>query len=308
MKNFSVIDLNWTGRPHSIASMLIESEGASALVDPGPESTIETLRSALRARGLDFASLDSLLLTHIHLDHAAATGSIVRENPNLKVFVHEFGAAHMVDPSRLLASAGRLYGADLKPLYGECLPVPRDNLRPLAGGETIHVGGVQLGVFHTPGHASHHVAYWDPASRVAFVGDNAGIRIEGKSYLLPATPPPDIDLVLWNSSLDTMVSLDPDRLFLTHFGYIDNPAEHIGLYRERLRAWAGLTQRLLDLGEALEVGERRFIEEISSEIRGVLPTEPAELYIFNGGLGLSWRGLVRYLKKRTLQEKAQTSA
>ena len=278
------------------------------MIDPGPESTLATLRSALRARGLDFASLDSLLLTHIHLDHAAATGSIVRENPSLKVFVHDFGATHLVDPSRLLASAGRLYGADLKPLYGECLPVPRNNLRPLVGGETIRIGEVKLDVFYTPGHASHHVAYWDPASRVAFVGDSAGIRIEGKSYLLPATPPPDIDLELWNCSLDTIVSLHPDRLFLTHFGYIDNPAEHIRLYRERLRDWAGLTQRLLDSGEPQEVGERRFIEEVSGEVRGVLPAEPAELYIFNGGLGLSWRGLVRYLKKRSLQVKPQMLA
>jgi len=308
MNHFSTIDLNWTGRPQSIASLLIQSEDTSALIDPGPESTLETLREALLSRGLSFASLDSLLLTHIHLDHAGATGSIVRENPNLKVYVHEFGATHMVDPSRLLASAGRLYGADLKTLYGECLPVPENNLRPLEGGETISVGQRKLDVFHTPGHASHHVAFWDPASRVAFVGDSAGIRIEGKPYLLPATPPPDIDLELWNASLDTIASWNPERLFLTHFGYIDNPGEHIRLYRERLRDWAALTERLLHSTESPEAGERRFIEEISREVRGVLPAEPAELYIFNGGLGLSWRGLVRCLKKRSLQAKPQASA
>jgi glyoxylase-like metal-dependent hydrolase (beta-lactamase superfamily II) len=308
MKNFSTIDLNWTGRPQSIASLLIESEGTHALVDPGPESTLETLRGELRARGLTFASLDSLLLTHIHLDHAGATGSIVRENPNLKVYVHEFGATHMVDPSRLLASAGRLYGGDLKTLYGECLPVPEGHLLPLDGGEQITVGQITLDVFYTPGHASHHVAYWDPASRIAFVGDNAGIRIEGKPYLLPATPPPDIDLEIWNKSLDTIASWNPERLFLTHFGYIDNPADHIRLYRERLGDWASLTERLLNSAESLEAGEGLFIEEISRDVRGVLPAEPAELYIFNGGLGLSWRGLVRYLKKRSLHAKPQATA
>jgi glyoxylase-like metal-dependent hydrolase (beta-lactamase superfamily II) len=308
MNNFSTIDLHWTGRPQSIASLLIQSDGMSALIDPGPESTLETLRAALQSRGLNFASLDSLLLTHIHLDHAGATGSIVRENPKVKVYVHEFGATHMVDPSRLLASAGRLYGADLKPLYGECLPVPEANLYPLDGGETLSIGLVKLAVSYTPGHASHHVAYWDPPSRVAFVGDNAGIRIEGKAYLLPATPPPDIDLEQWNKSLDTIGSWNPERLFLTHFGYIDNPAEHIRLYRERLRAWAALTEKLLKSSESLEAGERRFIEEISSEVRDVLPAEPAELYIFNGGLGLSWRGLARYLKKRSLPAKPQASA
>jgi glyoxylase-like metal-dependent hydrolase (beta-lactamase superfamily II) len=309
MSHYSTtIDLNWTGRPQSIASLLIESEGARALIDPGPESTLEALRDALRTRGLSFASLDALLLTHIHLDHAGATGSIVRENPNLRVYVHEFGAPHMVDPSRLLASAGRLYGANLKTFYGECLSVPESNLRTLDGGEQIQIGQAKLDVCYTPGHASHHVAYWDPASRIAFVGDNAGIRIEGKPYLLPATPPPDIDLELWNNSLDTIASWHPERLFLTHFGYIDNPAEHIRLYRERLRAWAALTQQLLESSESPENGERRFIEEISNEVRTVLPAEPAELYIFNGGLGLSWRGLVRWLRKRSPQAKPQASA
>ena len=307
MKPFTTIDLDWTGRPQSIASLLIESDGAAALIDPGPASTLEALRTALQAHGLSFASLNAILLTHIHLDHASATGSIVGENPNLKVYVHEFGGTHMVDPSRLLVSAGRLYGADLKTLYGECLPVPESNLRPLDGGEQIQIGQVKLEVFYTPGHASHHVAYWDRASRVAFVGDNAGIRIEGKSYLLPATPPPDIDLALWNKSLDTIASWNPERLFLTHFGYIDNPSEHIRLYRERLRDWAALTEKLLESSDSLEAGERRFIEQISSEVRDVLPAEPAELYIFNGGLGLSWRGLVRYLKKRSLQAKPQAS-
>src|SRR5215813_301294 len=147
---FNIVDLDWTGRPQSIASLLIESEGATALIDPGPESTIETLKEQLGSRGLDFASLDALLLTHIHLDHAGATGSIVRENPRIKVYVHEFGAVHMVDPSRLLASAGRLYGGDLKVLYGECLPVPENNLLSLEGGEQITVGQVKLDVFYTP--------------------------------------------------------------------------------------------------------------------------------------------------------------
>lgn len=307
MNHFSTIDLKWTGRPQSIASLLIESGGFRALIDPGPESTLATLRAILGSAGLTLASLDALLLTHIHLDHAGATGSIVRENPNLKVYVHESGAAHMADPSRLLASAGRLYGADLQTLYGECLPVPPGNLRPLKGGETVSIGQVRLDVFYTPGHASHHVAYWDAQSRIAFVGDNAGIRIEGKPYLLPATPPPDIDLELWNASLDAIASWNCERLFLTHFGYVENPAEHIRLYRERLRDWAALTENLLQSSESLEAGERGFIAEISRDVRDILPTEPAELYIFNGGLGLSWRGLVRYLKKRALQAKPQSS-
>src|ERR1700747_1143688 len=124
MTTITTIDLNWTGRPRSTAAVLIESEGASVLIDSGPASTLETLRAGLRDRGQDFHTLDALLLTHIHLDHAGATGALVRENPNLRVYVHEFGLIHMIDTSRLLASAGRLYGGDLQTLYGECMPVP----------------------------------------------------------------------------------------------------------------------------------------------------------------------------------------
>src|SRR5947207_3402083 len=194
---FTPIDLNWMGRPRSIAAVLVESEGASALVDPGPESTLETLRAGLQAHGHNFQTLRALLLTHIHLDHAGATGALLRENPSLKVYVHESGAPHMVDPSRLLASAGRLYGGDLQPLYGECQPVPEANLISLEGGERIRIGELDLEVFYTPGHASHHVTYWDRKSGTAFVGDTAGIRIEGEAFLLPATPPPDIELEIW---------------------------------------------------------------------------------------------------------------
>jgi glyoxylase-like metal-dependent hydrolase (beta-lactamase superfamily II) len=299
MTGFTTVDLNWTGRPQSIAALLIESAGQSVVIDPGPASTLDTLRSTLENRGLDFRSLDSLLLTHIHLDHAGATGALVRENPGLQVYVHEFGATHMADPSRLLASAGRLYGGDLKPLYGECLPVPPENLRSLDGGEKLRIGEIELEVFYTPGHASHHVTFWDPASGTAFVGDTAGIRVEGQSFLLPATPPPDIELELWNRSLNLIASWEPQRIFLTHFGYIENPAEHIRLYREQLRNWASLTEELLESTEDLAVAERRFIEIVSSEVRSVLPAKAAEHYIFNGGLGLSWRGLARYIGKKS---------
>jgi glyoxylase-like metal-dependent hydrolase (beta-lactamase superfamily II) len=301
MASFATIDLNWTQRPQAIASLLIDSAGTRALIDPGPASTIETLRAGLRARGLDFQSLNFLLLTHIHLDHAGATGSLVRENPRLKVYVHEFGATHMADPSRLLASAGRLYGGNLVRLYGECFPVPRENLIPLDGGENIRIGDVSFDVFYTPGHASHHVSFWDPFSRIAFVGDNAGIRVEGKSYLLPATPPPDIDLELWNRTLDTMALWNPERLFLTHFGYMDDPQEHIRKYRDCLRNWGALTARLLQTAPDSESAESQFIEAVASEVRHELPPDVAELYIFNGGLGLSWRGLARYARKKAAQ-------
>ena len=299
MTTYHTIDLNWTGRPKSVAAVLLESDGQCALIDPGPESTLGALRAGLAARGRELASLDALLLTHIHLDHAGATGALVRENPGLRVYVHEIGAVHMADPSRLLASAGRLYGDQLKVLYGDCRPVPEENLASLEGGETIRVGGLELGVFYTPGHASHHVTFWDPASRTAFVGDTAGLRVEGQEYLLPATPPPDIDLELWRGSLETIASWSPERLFLTHFGYANDPAGHIRRYQEILDEWGGLAAGLLQSGEEESALERRFVESVSSGMRSVLDPASAEHYIFNGALGLSWRGMARYGRKKS---------
>jgi glyoxylase-like metal-dependent hydrolase (beta-lactamase superfamily II) len=301
MTTFTTIDLNWTGRPRSIAALLIESGSKSAVVDPGPESTLEALRAGLQARGQSVHSLNSLLLTHIHLDHAGATGALVRENPSLKVYVHEFGAMHMIDPSKLLASAGRLYGGDLKPLNGECAPVPKESLLPLDGGEQVRIGDVELDVFYTPGHASHHVTYWDRKSRTALVGDTAGIRVQGDTFLLPATPPPDIDVEIWDQSLDTISSLNPERLFLTHFGFIENPAEHIRLYKERLAEWSALTRKLMASGMETTEAEKAFVDSVASEIKSTLPADAAEHYIFNGGLRLSWLGLMRYVKKKDLQ-------
>ena len=308
MTAFTTIDLNWTGRPRSIAALLIESGNTLAVVDPGPESTLETLRARLRERGHDFKSLDFLLLTHIHLDHAGATGALVRENPALKVYVHEFGATHMVDPSRLLASAGRLYGGELLPLYGECQPVPEANLISLEGGERIRIGELDLEVFYTPGHASHHVTYWDRKSGTAFVGDTAGIRIEGEAFLLPATPPPDIELEIWLRSLDLIASWKPERLFLTHFGFIEDSSEHIDQYKQRLADWVALTRKLLESGVETTEAERLFVDSIASEIKAALPHAAADHYIFNGGLRLSWLGLMRYVRKKYLQTKPINSA
>lgn len=303
MTMLTTIDLNWTGRPRSIAALLMQSEGTSVLIDPGPASTLETLRAGLRDRGQDFRTLDALLLTHIHLDHAGATGTLVRENPALKVYVHELGLPHMVDPTRLLASAGRLYGGDLQMLYGDCRPVPESNLKPLQGGERIRIGQGELEVCYTPGHASHHVTYWDRASRTAFVGDTAGIRVQGDAFLLPATPPPDIDVEIWNQSLDTIASLGPERIFLTHFGFIEDPAEHIRVYKARLAEWSALTRKLLQSGMETTEAEKAFVDAIGAEIKSTLPMDAADHYIFNGGLRLSWLGLMRYERKTHLQRK-----
>src|SRR6266480_1380921 len=185
MHSITSLDNLWMGRPRYIAAALLESDTHRAIVDPGPGSTLGTLHQQLHARGIGVGDLDAILLTHIHLDHAGATGSLVRENPRLAVYVHRRGAPHMIDPSKLLASAARLWPDNLQQLFGEAQPVPAENLRILDGGEMLTLGSRKIEVAYTPGHASHHVSYFENMERVAFVGDTAGIRIEGHSYVMP---------------------------------------------------------------------------------------------------------------------------
>src|SRR3954464_1809223 len=199
--------------------------GDGVIVDPGPATTVETL--------LEHTEPRVLLLTHIHLDHAGATGVLVRRNPEIRVYVHERGAPHLIDPSKLLGSAGQLYGDDMERLWGEVVPVPEENIRTLSGGETVEGFRVE----YTPGHASHHVSYFHEDTGDAYVGDTAGVRIPPIDYVMSPTPPPDIDIEKWNASLDVIERWRPERVCLTHFGAFDNVEEHITQLRARLAAW-----------------------------------------------------------------------
>jgi glyoxylase-like metal-dependent hydrolase (beta-lactamase superfamily II) len=196
----SYFDLNFQGLPHVIAGAVLHGTRGVALVDPGPTSTLPALIAELDQSGMRLGDVTDILLTHIHLDHAGATGTIVARNPAARVWVHEVGVPHLVAPGKLLASAGRLYGDQMDQLWGEVRPVPAASIVPLDGGERLDIAGRTWDVAYTPGHASHHVSYFDADSGVAFVGDTAGIRMPG-SVVIPPTPPPDIDLERWRDSL-----------------------------------------------------------------------------------------------------------
>ncbi|MDT7582299.1 MAG: hypothetical protein QOK35_3605, partial [Pseudonocardiales bacterium] len=215
-----LIDVNHLGYEHVIGCW--EMEGV--IIDPGPTSSVQTVIDALGGE-----APRALLLTHIHLDHAAATGALVRKWPDLVVYVHERGAPHLIDPTKLLASAGRLYGDQMERLWGEIVPVPEANVKPLAGGEQV----LGMRVAYTPGHASHHVCYLHEESGTAFVGDVAAVKIPGVDLIVPPTPPPDIDVEAWEDSIGTIESWQPKRLALTHFGVIDDPLPHLALVKER---------------------------------------------------------------------------
>ncbi len=298
MLSTTVLDTLWQGRARSIGAVLLESDGHRAIIDPGPASTLPTLRELLDARGVGISDLNAILLTHIHLDHAGATGALIKENPNIEVYVHKAGMLHMADPSKLLSSAERLWPGQLGHLFGETLPVPFGNLRMLKGTETLSLGSRKLEVIYTPGHASHHVTYFDSSDGTAFVGDTTGFHIDGEAYVAPLAPPPDIGLEIWNASLDAIAARNPTRLFLTHFGYSNDPAAHIAKFRKNLHRWSARAEEILrstpDEQSALEA----FVAATSTEIEQRLSAKEAEHYIFNCGLNLTWLGLARYHRKR----------
>lgn len=293
------VDLNFLGTPEIIATAVLHHTSGVALIDPGPSTTRRNLEESLRARGIAISDVRQILLTHIHLDHAGVTGTLVKENPAIEVLVHERGAPHMIDPSKLMASAGRLYGADMDRLWGDFVPVPAARVRVLRGEEHIVAGGRDLEVAYTPGHASHHVSFFDAASRIAFVGDTAGIRRTGRTYVMPPTPPPDIDLDAWQASEDRILSWEPETLFLTHFGPFHGARLHFQDMTERLGVWNGIVRRVL-ADSALDESARQqaFVSEALLDLKRKLGEQEAERYGRAGRLDYSWQGLSRYWRKR----------
>ncbi|MGD8818141.1 MAG: MBL fold metallo-hydrolase, partial [Acidobacteriota bacterium] len=242
--------------------------------------------------------LAGILLTHIHLDHAGAAGTIVARNPRTRVYVHERGARHMVNPERLLHSAERLYGDQMDALWGEFVAVPEDNVQALLGGETLELAGRRIEVAYTPGHASHHVSYLDTDSGTAFVGDTAGIRIANNPFVLPVTPPPDIDLEVWEASLEKIEAWRPQRLYVTHFGAAEGVDEHLAQFRRRLHRWAESVHRGLASEDTDEQCIAAFTADVMAQLQTDLPADIVPLYQQGGAPDMSWHGLARYWTKK----------
>jgi glyoxylase-like metal-dependent hydrolase (beta-lactamase superfamily II) len=270
------IDVLHLGRDRVICAYELEG----VIVDPGPASCLDTLLGLLGR-----TEPRVLLLTHIHLDHAGATGVLCRRYPKLQVYVHEAGAPHLVDPSKLLESVGRLYGDDMWELWGEVAPVPEDRLHVLQGGETVE----GFRVAYTPGHASHHVCYLHEDSGDAYVGDVAGVRIPPYEHTIAPTPPPDIDIEAWLDSLHTVASWNPQSLCLTHFGRVTNVAEH--LHRMRCALTDSADSARLD-------GEEGFIARLETGLSEA--TDPATVEVFEQAAppDQQYQGLERYWRKR----------
>ena len=244
------IDLHFHGRPQVIAAYLIYDGREAALVETGPTSSAEHLLEGIQAAGVPLEALRHLIVTHIHLDHAGASGFLAQRLPGAKIYVHPVGAPHLIDPSRLIASAARIYGDMLEPLWGKVIPVPADRVRVVQDGERLRVAGHTLAAFDTPGHARHHHAFLDETTGLLFTGDIAGVRLPGVRYVRPPTPPPELDLEAWSASIARLRALKAQALCLTHFGAFHEDVEW---------HWEDLERRLWDWG--------RWIREMMEENR-----------------------------------------
>jgi len=221
------IDLGFQGWDRVVYAYLLAGPDELALIETGPTSTLPALYAGIEAAGFDPAQLTKIFVSHIHLDHSGGAGAIVREQPDVQVFVHPIGAPHLIDPSRLISSAGRLYGDRMDALWGEVVAVPEDRVIPLTDGETQEAAGHVLSVLFSPGHASHHVAYWDPDLGAVFTGDVGGVRMAGADYALPPAPPPELSPDDWAISTERLRQVGPRRLYLTHGGPFDDVSPHL---------------------------------------------------------------------------------
>ena len=270
------IDLRFLDEEKEIGVYLLDTQEGPALFDCGPASTIEHLRAGLREHGLAVGDLRHLLLSHIHLDHAGATGELVRENPSLTVWLSPIGMPHLADPEKLVTSARRLF-PNFDALWGPVTPVPDANMRPAEGD----VLGWEA--FPTPGHASHHVAYQRDGTILA--GDAAGVRILPSDYVQPVAPPPDIDLDAWRRSVDEIERRAPERLALIHFGVVTDVPAHLALFRDSLDRWSGWVRD--------GMGEDEFVAAVSEDA-GADAARYSAVFSF----GMSYAGLRRYFDKK----------
>ena len=243
------IDLFHAGAARTVGAYLLDTSGGLSLFDCGPTSCIPALKAGLAERGHELADIKRLLLSHIHLDHAGAAGVLVREHPEMTVWVSEIGAPHLVDPSRLERSARRLYGDAFDELWGELAPVPEENVRIASS----RVAGLE--VFPAPGHASHHVCYFDGTT--LYAGDAAGVRIQPSRSVLPPTPPPDVDVEGWYRTLEEIERRAPEQLALIHFGVADDVSRHLAELRQRLDTWARRVEEGMSEAEFIEAAQGR---------------------------------------------------
>lgn len=285
------------GQSGTIAAYLLTSPGGqAALIETGPASTRQALLDGIRAVGVNPAGISDVLVTHIHLDHAGAAAVLLRDDlPEARVLVHPLGRPHLIDPSKLIRSATRLYGERMGELWGEIAPAPASRVVELTDGARLRLAGHDLEVLFTPGHAAHHVAVRHLATNAVFSGDVAGVRVPGADVINPPTVPPEFDLEAWNVSIGRLLVLEPSLLLVGHYGPHSDTAAHLRELRRRLRAWTDFVREGLAAGRApVDLGAE--LQQRDAEAPGTSAEGAARLELA-AGYGISAAGIARYLEK-----------
>ncbi len=288
------LDLNFQGRPYAIASYLIRSGDAVVLIESGPGTTLAALEADLAKESLSTRDVTHVLLTHIHLDHAGAAGWLARQGA--EIYVHPVGAPHMLNPEKLLASAGRIYGDKMEMLWGEFLPVPENKLHIAQDMEEIAIGNLRFLPINTPGHAEHHYAYL--FEDVCFSGDVGGVRIPGYQYLRIPMVPPELHLERWHESMKRLRQEKFAHIAPTHFGIFDDPEWHLHAVEHALDDVVHWMEEVMPSDPSIEGLRQLFIEKTLAENdKLALSEEVVTAYQLANPPGMSADGLMRYWKK-----------
>jgi glyoxylase-like metal-dependent hydrolase (beta-lactamase superfamily II) len=288
------LDLDFQGIPRTIASYVIPHAEGVVLIDPGPGSTLANLEASLQRLGLNIDAVTDVLLTHIHLDHAGASGSLAARGA--RIHCHPNGAAHLINPEKLLNSAKRIYGDMMDRLWGEFLPVPEDRLTVLQDREVITIGSRRFTALDTPGHADHHLAYLHEDT--CFSGDVGGVRLPGFSHLRVPMPPPEFHIEKWRQSLAKLQSEGFARIAPTHFGIFDDPAAHFSQLSRELDLVEEFLQQVMPGDPTIEEINQRFLDwtETRSASYG-LNAEEMLAYETANPSWMSAAGMQRYWRK-----------
>ncbi|MGB7873745.1 MAG: MBL fold metallo-hydrolase [Anaerolineales bacterium] len=288
------LDLNFQGRKQAIAAYLIPHSSGVVLVECGPGSTLSVLQSALAERGYSPADVTHVLLTHIHLDHAGAAGWLARQGT--EVYVHPVGAPHMLNPEKLLASAGRIYGDRMDSLWGEFLSVPEDRLTVAEDAQEIVIGNLGFTPIDTPGHAYHHHAYL--FENICFTGDIGGVRIPGFPYMRVPMPPPELHLERWRESVKRLRQEKFNRIAPTHFGIFDDPEWQLNELEKSLDAVSRWLDEVMPADPPIEELRKKFSDWMDEQARATgLSETVTKVYEVANPVGMSADGLQRYWRK-----------
>lgn len=291
-------DLHFQNVPQTIAAYLVQGNQGAVLIETGPGSTLPALRDHLAAHSLKPTELQAVIVTHIHLDHAGAAGWFAQQG--VPIYVHHLGAPHLIDPSRLLASAQRIYGSLMETLWGEIVPASSSMVVPLQDGDTIHAAGLTFRVMETTGHARHHHAIL--LEDVAFTGDAAGIHLPGAAWADVPAPPPEFDLEQWLITVDQLQAAQFRQIYLTHFGQVESVSQQLQQIRHTLRHIADFVQIRLAVQMPRDQLTREYVAWLREQaiVQGV-SEELFHRYAVANPHQMSVDGISRYWQKRASQ-------